>query len=354
MTNKFIGTKCIVCSEIFAEGDDIVVCPQCGTPYHRDCWQENGECVNHELHEHGGSWTPHIGTEKAQTTQELRCPRCGRENQPGRFFCEECGMQLSDDTAEERPFNQTHEREQDSFNNAQNGGTNSFRQYQGEDPQKGFDFSGPGGQNGSQQRRTGPSATINAIRLTPESDMNGIRLGDFFDYIGKKSFSLITSFVRFAKTNAKTSFNVFAFIFPEYYFFYRKMNKKGIIFLAISFILAIPQMIYIGQSGDYGTVFFKTSIDLNSEKFLMIYNLCSMLSLTANVIAGLFANWWYYNQARRDIEEIRRDESSAVNAAALIGKKGGISWKGAMGGFLASVILTLTFILAMSLMFGMG
>ena len=27
--------KCVVCKELFSDYDDIVVCPECGAPYHR-------------------------------------------------------------------------------------------------------------------------------------------------------------------------------------------------------------------------------------------------------------------------------------------------------------------------------
>ena len=42
--------KCPVCKEVFCEDDDVVVCPECGTPHHRGCWFENGKCANEALH----------------------------------------------------------------------------------------------------------------------------------------------------------------------------------------------------------------------------------------------------------------------------------------------------------------
>ena len=50
------GEKCIVCGQVFTDADDVVVCPECGTPYHRACWQKNGACINLPLHESGKSW----------------------------------------------------------------------------------------------------------------------------------------------------------------------------------------------------------------------------------------------------------------------------------------------------------
>ena len=50
---KFTGEKCLVCQNVFTDEDDIVVCPECGTPHHRECWFANGCCINEELHAAG-------------------------------------------------------------------------------------------------------------------------------------------------------------------------------------------------------------------------------------------------------------------------------------------------------------
>lgn len=60
MNNNFRFTNeiCPVCKKPFSENDDIVVCPLCGTPHHRDCYKENGECANIEKHSEGFCWSP--------------------------------------------------------------------------------------------------------------------------------------------------------------------------------------------------------------------------------------------------------------------------------------------------------
>ena len=47
---KFKGVECPVCSVEFADKDDVVVCPDCGTPHHRSCYAQNGQCANLLLH----------------------------------------------------------------------------------------------------------------------------------------------------------------------------------------------------------------------------------------------------------------------------------------------------------------
>ena len=47
---KYTNYKCPVCNNQFTEDDDIVVCPECGTPHHRECYIQNGECANTDKH----------------------------------------------------------------------------------------------------------------------------------------------------------------------------------------------------------------------------------------------------------------------------------------------------------------
>ncbi|MBQ3919840.1 MAG: hypothetical protein II695_09210, partial [Oscillospiraceae bacterium] len=32
----YTGHKCMVCGKVFTDDDDVVVCVECGTPYHRE------------------------------------------------------------------------------------------------------------------------------------------------------------------------------------------------------------------------------------------------------------------------------------------------------------------------------
>ncbi len=41
---------CPVCNGKFTDDDDIVVCPECGTPHHRECYKKENKCFNSHLH----------------------------------------------------------------------------------------------------------------------------------------------------------------------------------------------------------------------------------------------------------------------------------------------------------------
>ena len=47
---KNVGKTCPVCKKTFVESDDIVVCPECGTPHHRSCYASIGRCALSSKH----------------------------------------------------------------------------------------------------------------------------------------------------------------------------------------------------------------------------------------------------------------------------------------------------------------
>lgn len=50
------GLSCPVCGKMFEIGDDIVVCPQCGLPHHRDCWFVENRCAMAHTHGTDEQW----------------------------------------------------------------------------------------------------------------------------------------------------------------------------------------------------------------------------------------------------------------------------------------------------------
>ena len=55
---RYLNQKCPICEKEFQNSDDIVVCPLCGTPHHRECYKKNGECGNFDEHSNGFRWAP--------------------------------------------------------------------------------------------------------------------------------------------------------------------------------------------------------------------------------------------------------------------------------------------------------
>ena len=47
---KYSNYKCPVGNNQFTEEDDVVVCPECGTPHHREWYIQKGNCANSDKH----------------------------------------------------------------------------------------------------------------------------------------------------------------------------------------------------------------------------------------------------------------------------------------------------------------
>ena len=56
--------------------DDIVVCPECGAPYHRACYQEKGQCIFEELHKAGKAWEPPAPPKAPDPSAEIKDREC--------------------------------------------------------------------------------------------------------------------------------------------------------------------------------------------------------------------------------------------------------------------------------------
>ena len=83
--------KCSVCHQLLGEHDDIVVCPECGAPYHRACFERVGACVYKDRH---GAAFSFADTEEGGKSRSVVCPSCGAHNGPDNIFCERCGAAL--------------------------------------------------------------------------------------------------------------------------------------------------------------------------------------------------------------------------------------------------------------------
>lgn len=102
----YINLKCGICESEFEEGDDVVVCPECGTPMHRKCYCEAGSCPNEKLHASGyvfegfeeikkSAQGKDISAGEVKNNDEILCPICGESNKKGSSFCNRCGINLA-------------------------------------------------------------------------------------------------------------------------------------------------------------------------------------------------------------------------------------------------------------------
>ena len=55
---NFKGCNCVACRQPLKPEDDIVVCPDCGAPYHRACYEKLGHCQFEAQHGPDFEWQP--------------------------------------------------------------------------------------------------------------------------------------------------------------------------------------------------------------------------------------------------------------------------------------------------------
>lgn len=90
---KYIGLPCVHCQHNFEEEDDIVVCPECGAPSHRNCYKELGHCALADRHKDGFVWQPPKDP-SIDPDAQIICGNCGAANHKDQLFCQMCSTKL--------------------------------------------------------------------------------------------------------------------------------------------------------------------------------------------------------------------------------------------------------------------
>ena len=285
--SEYIGSKCIVCDEYLKKDDDIVVCPECGTPYHRECYLKEGKCVNNILHSKNQSWK---STYK-KTEDTTKCALCGEENPENGLFCRKCG----------NPLNKTSSQ----GSQGQQGGFNPF-------------FT----------QAMNMAQEMNAENVyKPDTEIDGVTVKEYSDYAGSNPLYYLAQFIRFDKLKSKFSVNFSALLFPSLYFFYRKMYTQGIIYYIISLIIKLPLIYGFLQVGYFDGTFlegvFSEQFSSNTLEWLVTGS--NLLNTFMMFSASLFANYFYFKKAKKDILKIKNMNIEDDKKSDMIKAKGGVS-----------------------------
>lgn len=296
---NFIGEKCPVCNKAFTDKDDIAVCPICGTPHHRECYLQSNNCFNEARHGEGYEWTPEVG-EKLPTIEHIPvqnkvfCPYCGSENAAEEPVCTNCGARL--------------------YNNRNDAP---------------FPFPGANTQ--------GAGFGTNVVQINPNDILGGHTVSDTAEYIQSGADRYIPKFYKMEKTGKRISFNWAAFIFGQYWFFFRKMTKIGI-FISLAVILitalcttprltdnmteyqAVMEEYYQGKatSGELAEA-QQAIISLVETKVLLVSE------LLIHLFCGLYANTLYKNKVQQDIGRIKATVHSEEEYRGTLFRSGGVS-----------------------------
>lgn len=298
---EFKGLKCPVCEKPFEDGEDIVVCPDCGTPHHRECWEVENHCAFEDKH---GEDFDYSESDEAKSDITV-CPVCKAENPKDIFYCQKCGSPLI--TTNNETSNRTNYTQQQP-NNA-----NPFAAA----------FDPMGG-------------------VSPDEDMGGVSAGDIAKYVGNNTPYFMRVFSRI-KTLGKGRFSFCAFIFSGFYLLYRKMYKIGAVLSALIILLMITET-YI-QFSHSNTVFQEAvkaastqssgyfsgyngilnaylNLDFYNQLMITVMMLCHTTRIVIMIVVGICANRWYFKYCVKEVKKIKNTED---NPGKDLESKGGVN-----------------------------
>jgi hypothetical protein len=271
--DDFKGSLCIVCGKTFEKDDDIVVCPDCGTPYHRACYKSVGKCINISLHEKNEAWKPDPGVIPDEENETL-CKHCGKQNPPNTLMCEQCGAPL--DTI-------IVDRNTDE-NNARQAAINDNY------------FLHPMFVN-----YTDPCCGLN-----PDEDFDGVKVSEIADYVDKNTHYYIPVFKNFKTFGKHLSWNWAALFFPEFYFAYRKMFLPAIAAVILRLLISVPSLIMYFSSIEAGQLtVLASTFDIKSSAFSMVSLIVTLLDYAKMLFFTTTANGMYYKKAIKNIKKTK-------------------------------------------------
>ncbi len=312
----YIGSKCIVCGEHFKKGDDIVVCPDCGTPYHRDCYNKAGACTNTALHESGASWQP----EPEQQIAAIKiCPSCRTLNTASAEKCCQCGAPLgmnpigvyakviSEDKIESAPLRGNTPQEHNIYNST---------------PDDLSDRYFPGGK-AFMVNYSDPLCGFNP----GEEYENDVKLAELGAFVDSNTHYFLPRFKIMKETNRRISWNLLAMFFPDLFFANRKMPLMALICVLTKVTTSLPNImnnLYNSKvtGGIVGELLSHFDIPGGAFQTLVVFTY--IINMAFVIGMAFYANSIYYRHCLNNIPRIKASAQPNATLAELH-KKGGTS-----------------------------
>ena len=318
--SNYTGFDCPVCQKAFAQDDDIVVCPQCGAPYHRACYQKTGHCVYQESHGADCDWKSRTHT---HSNAVKLCPRCHAENSQEALFCAQCGQSLAyDSRAQGEPP------------------TDSEQSYAGPGYAGPFPFDPMGG-------------------VSPQDHIEGITAGDMASFVRTNTLYYIGRFVNLSAFG-RGRFHFAAFLFGGGWFLYRKQYVLGAILTAFQVVASVAaaflqyyytiplmnELLPNAPANKYYWGFLQCWEPLVQKSpltlfLVMLPTLLILLQFAQRIVCGVLANRLYLKYCVKKITEIKAQTASEQEYREKLAQKGGVNSPLAFSLMICYVIISL-------------
>ena len=308
MDQRYIGASCPICKKEFTENDDIVVCPDCGAPYHRSCIHTVGGCILEDLHREHKSWEP--PKKRAEREDPFfndppnRCKNCGTVNPPGSLFCEICGSPL-------------HSPEDVSSRTPDSSGFPPFSGRNEKQPPEDYLRYG-------YNPFTTPFGGLDA-----EEEIEEVPVKELAIYVKENTHYFLPRFKTISHRQKNLPINWCGFLLGYYYLLYRKLWVAAAVVFVLSTLLGLPSLLFSLDSVFYSLtngVSLLETLNLDEYKLIQLVNFCSFLSILLRVALGFFTNKMYMSKTLKNIKQIKGTYAGDVTAYhTALAQKGGTS-----------------------------
>lgn len=281
------GASCAHCKAYLFSEDDIVYCPVCGAPHHRECYNSLGHCALEELH---GTDKQYSREKELAAKEKFEEEKKEAENQKdsseNTARCKMCGEIYPYDNA-----------------NCPKCGAPNFTRINSTGGIGGFDFLGG---------------------IPAEQEIaEGITAEEAKNFVATNTQRYIPKFAKFSKTK-KLSWNWLAFFFPSCWLLSRKMYKGGIIATALLIIvnlLLYPFSLNLLNPFEL-THNITTDLPQNGGLILIAAAVSVIIELFVRFITAAYGDYWYKSYTVASIRKIRTESQ---NPAEDFRKKGGVN-----------------------------
>ena len=316
------GQKCPVCNAYLFDNDDVVFCPECGAPHHRECFASIGHCAYKEFH--GTDKEYHRPEPKEEDTKTDNSPKVEYKvidsSDATSTVCANC-KSVFDKNLSVCPHCGTP---------------------------KGYQTS-PFGT---------PIIVMDAYGGVDKNEViDGVSATELKDYVAVNTQRYLP---RFKKLNqkSKSSWNWGAFLFPHAWFFYRKIYLPGAFFFLMSFLFSLmassinlvlssaPEEIFKSY-----TVMYQYIADnlATFDKGIVLISIIGLLGgLALRIVSGIFGDWFYRKSAIETIKKVKENDETAqdIPLALRLRKKGAVNpFMGLIGLFALQWLVELIFII---------